>query len=659
MWIKFKKNKSGSKTVQLVETIRVLGKKQPIPRVVKIFGTAKADEELLCLKNDAQKYLDNLPKVQYEKSTAGSLVIKDGTDIESCTTTNIGFNAIFGNLYNRIFSELDLKANCKQIVKNLAIMRIANPKSKRHTSNQAKDYNLELNLHNVYKSMDKIDDNIIKQIQNLAYKNTKSLLNLGRNENLDLLFYDLTTIYFETNCQDALREFGFSKDGKHQHVQIMLALIVTKHGLPVGYELFNGSMYEGHTLIPTLKSLKERYQIDRITVVADSGLISEYNIEQIKECGFDYIIGGRIKNSSQETKEQILDLTQYQELNDDLRYTTYDNCHSVKSYKYRIINTNLPETNSGLELTQIDTNTNQSTDAKLDLIAKIAIAQSKLKSEQIGFIMHHSDDTDTILAVLKNGAVLEIANDQANTAIYTILSNACINHKKLSAAAIKLLSNNETLNRFIQTDKANKHDKIFVYHSQTRAKKDAYERCKNLEKIKNHVNQNLKNKLTGCLKKPYVKLTNATSIEIDYDKLAETAKLDGYFSLQTNITDLSAKDIIDNYRGLWQIEQTFRLSKYNLKLRPIFHYSLRRIKAHFTICYIALVIIRTLEYLTKSNNCYIPIEQLCSLLEQVMVTNIISKGNAYNISNNFPDELIPIYKCTNTKIPTRFSCLNK
>ena len=114
-----------------------------------------------------------------------------------------------------------------------------------------------------------------------------------------------------------------------------------------------------------------------------------------------------------------------------------------------------------------------------------------------------------------------------------------------------------------------------------------------------------------------------------------------------------------NYRGLWQIEQTFRLSKYNLKLRPIFHYSLRRIKAHFAICYVALVIIRTLEYLTRSDNCYIPIEQLCLLLEQVMVTNIISKGNVYNISNNFPDELIPIYKCTNTKIPTRFSCLNK
>jgi len=628
--------------------------------VVKIFGTAKTDEELLRLKNDAQRYLDNLPKVQYEKSTVGSLVIKDSTDIESCTTTNTGFNAIFGNLYNRIFSELDLKANCKQIVKNLAVMRIANPKSKRHTSNQAKDYNLELNLHNVYKSMDKIDDDVIKQIQDLAYKNTKSLLNLGRNESLDLLFYDLTTIYFETNCQDALREFGFSKDGKHQHVQIMLALIVTKHGLPVGYELFNGSMYEGHTLIPTLTNLKKRYQIDKVTVVADSGLISEYNIEQIKECGFDYIIGGRIKNSSQEIKEQILDLTQYQELNDDLRYTTYDSHDPVRLYKYRIIKANSLKNNSGFELAQIDTNTNQPVEAKLDLTAKIAIAQSKLKSEQVGFIMHHNDgDAAMILAVLKNGTTIEIVNNQSNATIYTILSGACSNHKKLDARAIKLLSDNEALNEFIQADKTRKCDKIFVYHSQTRAKKDAYDRCKNLEKIKNHTNQNLKNKLTGCLKKPYVKLTSAASIEIDYDKLTETAKLDGYFSLQTNITNLSAKDIIDNYRGLWQIEQTFRLSKYNLKLRPIFHYSLRRIKAHFAICYIALVIIRTLEYLAKNNNCYIPIEQLCLLLEQVMVTSIISKGNTYNISNNFPDELIPIYKCTNTKVPTRFSCLNK
>ena len=643
MWIKFKKNASGSKSVQLVESVRVLGKKHTYPRVVKIFGTAKNDEDLLRLSNLAQEYLKNLPKVQYEKSTEAALIIKDSADIESCTSINVGFKTIFSSLYKQIFSGIKLKNRSEQILRDLAIMRIAHPKSKRYTANEAKNYGLDLELHSIYKSMDRIDDTIIQQIQELAYKNTKSLLKLKNSASLDVLFYDLTTLSFETNCQDALREFGFSKDGKHQHVQIMLALLITKSGLPVGYELFRGNTYEGNTLIPALTKIKAKYQIDNLVIVADSGLISEYNTDQIKALGFNYIIGGRIKNSAAAIKQQVLDQGKYLSLNEDIRYQICDRYEVAQPYQYRIL--------------AINQNTAIAQDEEADITKTI----SKLKSAQVGLVLHSGTNNviTAITAILKNGATLDIPNDPANAEIYKIIQDAYTNQTKFSSEEKVLLSQNTLLADFIQTDRANNQDQLLIYYSQKRAEKDAYDRCKNLEKIKNTEHLAIKNKLSGCFKKSYVKLTNDTGLTIDQDKLKEAAQFDGYFSLQTNIKNPDAQSILDNYRGLWQIEQTFRISKYNLKLRPIFHYSLDRIKAHFAICYVALVIIRTLEYITKTENCYLPIEQLLSLLERVMVTSIDSKGNKYNILNDFPEALIPIYKCTKTKIPARFFSLAK
>ena len=68
--------------------------------------------------------------------------------------------------------------------------------------------------------------------------------------NFDILFYDATTLYFETFEEDELRKNGFSKDNKSQQPQILVALMVTKEGFPIAYEVFAGNTFEGHTIIP-------------------------------------------------------------------------------------------------------------------------------------------------------------------------------------------------------------------------------------------------------------------------------------------------------------------------------------------------------------------------------------------------------------------------
>lgn len=191
--------------------------------------------------------------------------------------------------------------------------RIANPTSKlKSVINLEEDFGIHLDLDRVYKTMDKINDKVIECIQDRAYQATKSLLG-GK---VDVLFYDCTTLYFESFESDGFRENGYSKDMKFNQPQLVLALLVSKDGLPVGYEVFPGNCYEGHTLLPVLKQLKTRYQLDKVVFVADSGLLNADNLTFLQENGFGYIVGARLKNMGQKIHKQLLDLASYDPVKD-------------------------------------------------------------------------------------------------------------------------------------------------------------------------------------------------------------------------------------------------------------------------------------------------------------------------------------------------------
>ena len=112
---------------------------------------------------------------------------------------------------------------------------------------------------------------------------------------IDLIFFDATTLYFESFTEDELKQNGFSKDHKFGQPQVLLALMVTEQGIPIGYEVFPGSTYEGHTLIPMLESIKERYNLGKVVFVADSGLLNAANLQAMEDSGFKYIVGVRLR----------------------------------------------------------------------------------------------------------------------------------------------------------------------------------------------------------------------------------------------------------------------------------------------------------------------------------------------------------------------------
>ena len=139
-------------------------------------------------------------------------------------------------------------------------------------------------------------------------------------EPVNVLLFDCTTLYFESVQEDALRQTGYSKDGKLKESQMVLALAVTCDGLPLSYEVFPGSCYEGHTLIPVLREMQQRQKLNQVICVADRGMMSRANMTALEEAGLHYIVGGRLRQLPHAVqKTQLWDRSGYRRAADSVR----------------------------------------------------------------------------------------------------------------------------------------------------------------------------------------------------------------------------------------------------------------------------------------------------------------------------------------------------
>jgi transposase len=185
------------------------------------------------------------------------------------------------------------------------IARVAFPKSKLKTAKFLYRYkNIEWDEDKLYRFLDKLYNTQKEAVQQISFEHTLKVM----DQDVSVVFYDVTTLYFEIDEEDDLRKTGFSKEGKHQNPQIVLGLLVSKGGYPLAYEIFAGNKFEGHTMLPVIDGFKEKYNLNKLVVVADSGLLSNENIIQLQEKGYEFIIGARIKNEKENVKQKILSL---------------------------------------------------------------------------------------------------------------------------------------------------------------------------------------------------------------------------------------------------------------------------------------------------------------------------------------------------------------
>jgi len=196
----------------------------------------------------------------------------------------------------------------------MVIDRLLSPRSKLALFRQQGKYiNIEdVALPQIYRCLDILAD-AKSRIETHIFQRQRNLFNLK----VDVVFYDVTTYHFESVRADGFREFGFSKAGKFNEVQVVMGLLLDMEGHPIGFDLFPGNTPDGKTLLETLSTLKERFFIRRLIFVADQGLMSKENLHHIKSAGYEYIISARIKNFSKSLKQHIFSSEGYVVLHKD------------------------------------------------------------------------------------------------------------------------------------------------------------------------------------------------------------------------------------------------------------------------------------------------------------------------------------------------------
>ncbi len=482
MFVKLTKSKNFT-YLQLVESYRENGKVKH--RVIANLGRLDILEKN---KKNVVKIIKKILKL----IQAEELVIEKD-NIKEVERLNWGY-VIYEKLWkkfgldeemDRLTTNRKIKFNFKLSVFLMVLDRLLFQHSKKGVAeNQRKFWNLEqeINLTHLYRSLDILSE-LKEEIEETLYFKGRDLF----NQELDVVYYDVTTFSFESVRSDGLREFGYSKDGKHKEVQVVMGLLIDKEGRPVGYELYSGNTFEGKTLVDSLKKLKERFSIKRVIIVADRGLNNRLNLHLIKEAGYDYIVSMRLKSLPVKLQEEILKEEGYEE-----------------------------------------------------------IKEGELKIKE-----------------LPHESVQKIVNEKG------------------------------------EVEEKRHKDRLICSWSQSRADKDRADRERLLKKAEKIIKKgsSLTRKVGA---KKFIRTEGKEKIlGIDEERILEDSKYDGYYVIQTSDFKLSGSEIYEAYHGLWKIEESFRVLKSTMRTRPIFHWTEKRIRGHFVMCFLAFLLERELELKLK------------------------------------------------------------
>ena len=302
MFINRSKNKSGTVSV------RVLQKRGRNNVLVKSFGSSRDEKEIERMVEQARIYIQQQTGTYYhlfnQPPEQGIETFVDGLSNSQISVE--GPEVIFGRLFDYVgYGEIG------GLFRPLVLSRLVAPGSKLKTVDYLWRYNgVSYDINKVYRYLDKLCDrdrnkaDIKDRIEHITFAHSATTM----GGCIDVVFYDITTLYFEAADEDDLRRTGYSKDGKFDCPQVLLGLLVTREGLPISYEIFEGDLSEKKTFIPLLKRAQEKFGFPSPIVVADAGLLSRKNIEDLVADGYEYILGARLKNEKTNVKRKVLDL---------------------------------------------------------------------------------------------------------------------------------------------------------------------------------------------------------------------------------------------------------------------------------------------------------------------------------------------------------------
>ena len=375
------------------------------------------------------------------------------------------------------------------LLNDLTLIRIIEPASKLRSIRLLQTYfGIHHRRQRYYESAPKW-----LELKQTVEKQTLKFAKAVYSFDFSMVFYDVTTLYFESFTSDDLRKTGFSKDGKAQQPQILVGLLVTPEGFPVGYHVFSGNTFEGHTLIPVVQDFIKKHKVKHFTVVADAAMISNDNIQALKQEAIHYIVGARLGNLSSDM------------------------------------------------LTQID----------------------------------------------------------------------------------KALKREDGKNIRLETDKGF----LICSFSKKRYNKDKHEMDKQIDKAKNLMRQPSKIKKVKFIK------TDNSKASLNEELITKTKMLLGVKGYYTDMTAdiIDNATIIKNYHELYRVEQAFRVSKNDLKTRPIFHFKSHTIQLHILICFMALAVSKHIEIKTG-----VSIREFITQAKKITDARLMNQINKKEITMRVP-----------------------
>lgn len=334
MYIRRKKSpNSPRQSVQIVEGYRDErgNVKQRIVRHLGVFVDDIEEAKLVALAKDliikitAEREINSSQSNLFDLSIAtpkrGRPSRKSLTDIIPVSDVKLedivedyriveGVHDVAGLVFDQMnFNKILSKKRDGQILKDMTLARMVSPNSKRGLTNFLKEqFDIEHDLDAVYRMMDKLSEQI-PRIKELAFNSTLALI---PNKEINLVFFDVTTLYFESINIDNLRAFGYSKDHRFNTTQLVLALATNEDGLPLGYELFSGNTAEVKTLLAAIKSWESFMKIRDVCFIADRAMFSKTNLDALDASGYRYIVAAKLKTLKASLKKQILDGENYE-----------------------------------------------------------------------------------------------------------------------------------------------------------------------------------------------------------------------------------------------------------------------------------------------------------------------------------------------------------
>jgi transposase len=289
--VRIVKTASGASAVQVVH---YYNNKR---RIIKHVGSAHTDADLKELLIYAEEWI---------KDYTGQLSLFGDNNPNSVLYLNKC--SFLGVYYSFFYEQISYLHNLfgytnlvDSLLQDLVIIRILEPASKLRSIELISQYFGKQVVRQRYYKFAPLWLEIKKEVQAKTIEFAKSHYNFDYS----IVFYDVTTLYFESFSEDELKKNGFSKDGKSQQPQILVALMVTKEGFPVAYEIYSGNTFEGHTLIPSILAFIKDNKIEIMTVVADAAMISSDNIIDLRDNKISYIVGARLGNLSKKIIDQI------------------------------------------------------------------------------------------------------------------------------------------------------------------------------------------------------------------------------------------------------------------------------------------------------------------------------------------------------------------